>query len=331
MAIFDATAVEALREKCDYELWLLNYLAETQSMIEGSTGLSPKITLTAGGSPAPIQISLGEIIGGGTAIGVIANIAPLTFTASYKILDMAFEWILEENGHAVPWRFSDKIKSIGSTSLRMPPVFETAPFLHNYAFAFYSKLLKFRNEVVHKHNFSLKGDILEIRVVDGGRVLVLSLSKHQLTAFVKVVVAMMSLLLGTLAFGKKEQAFIEYHLDQIPQLHGLAAFGRAMPRMATAEAEVPVIGGYVSVDLEWVRREVAQRLPGGEVLFDLIVRGRQEGQPDVVWHFPDDKVPRRDSFSIGLNDYPEQRVRGKRAGPTGEYVSALPPHRPLPT
>ena len=46
---------------------------------------------------------------------------PLTFVGSFKVLDMIFEWVLEENRklgkiRQVPWRFTEKEKLLKKIS-----------------------------------------------------------------------------------------------------------------------------------------------------------------------------------------------------------------------
>ena len=97
MKMYDRAAQERFKEKISYELWLLDFLSETQETFEGGSTIS-KITLMNRQPGAHVAITVTEVIGSGAAMRVMDAMMPLTFTASYKIIDMIFEWVLEENG-----------------------------------------------------------------------------------------------------------------------------------------------------------------------------------------------------------------------------------------
>ena len=97
--MYDQTAQTRLREKIGYELWLLDFISETQETFEGGADIST-ITLTNRQLDAHIAKFNKEALGSEAAIKLMNAMSPLTFTASYKILDMVFEWILEENHDA---------------------------------------------------------------------------------------------------------------------------------------------------------------------------------------------------------------------------------------
>ena len=124
--MYDHKARQELLGKLDYELWLLNQLAEYQIFDGGTDIATLKIRngklyttiLDSGEENAPWS-------------RVATDITPLVFTASYKILDMIFEWILQENHSVgkikkVPWGFKKKLKHLKDKSkLQYPPLFTT--------------------------------------------------------------------------------------------------------------------------------------------------------------------------------------------------------------
>ncbi len=176
MPIFDQTAQTQLQEKLDYELWLLDLISNTLKTFRGGTDIST-ITIINRQANLHRMISIGEAINviegteSNTRIKVTDAMSPLTFTASYKFLDMIFEWILEENyatgnieqsNPPSKWRFWDKINKIRNLHLVYPPLMQSEPYINDYLFALYDNLLKFRNEIVHRNNFSASDGKLKV-------------------------------------------------------------------------------------------------------------------------------------------------------------------------
>lgn len=310
MTLYDRTTQTRLEEKLSYELWLLDFLSITQKTFEGGTDIST-ITLEKD-QPIHVSISVSEVIGGGAALKVIEAMSPLTFVTSYKILDMIFEWILEENQTAgnigkVPWRFSEKINTILNSQLVFPPHFQTKSYVKEYLFALYSNLLKFRNEVVHKHKFSVLDGILKIDTTENGQLYTLELNRLKLGSLVKIVVAAANLLLGVLPFEPQVDRLFKYHLDLIKELHGLAEFWEKKPVLVNVVLKVPEEKGLFPLDLEFVRKELSRIHPDVSVLFNLNVIGIVNDEPSVSWFFPVDSVPKDSLLDLRPDSYEEYR------------------------
>ncbi len=149
MSIYDSNSQQRLINKLDYEIWVLDFLGNSQDLFYGKTDIST-IQLTNRQQNANISVGIQEHIGASYGQRIIDALTPLTFTASYKILDMVYEWILEENESIgvisdVPWRFSQKLKLIKKTNLQYPSLFADNPYLKDYSFAFFTNLLPYRN------------------------------------------------------------------------------------------------------------------------------------------------------------------------------------------
>ena len=312
--MYDHNSQERLTEKVGYEIWLLNFLSITQETFEGGTDIST-ITLMNKQPGARVAHTVTDVLGSGAAMKVINAMSPLTFTASYKILDMIFEWILEENVptgniNRIPWKFSEKIELISKkyNQLGCPPIFQSNPYIKDYLFALYSDLLKFRNEVVHKHNFSVSDNNLRIDTTVEGKSYMLVLDRGELGAFVRAVVAVANLLIGVLSFGPWEDQLFKYHLDRIQKLHGLADFKQAKPILVNVELKVPKEKGLFSADLEFVRQEVSRIYPNVDVLFNLKIIGLVDGKPSIGWSFSADSVPKEDVFELRSDNHEKYRV-----------------------
>lgn len=312
MNMYDQTAQSQLKEKLDYELWLLDFLSKTQEIFEGESNIST-ITLTNRQPSAHVAITVTEVIGSGAAMKVMDAMIPLTFTASFKILDMVFEWILEENKRAgniqnVPWGFKEKIKCIKSVRLNYPSLLQSEPYIRDYLFALYSNLLKFRNEIVHKNNFSVLDTKLRVETIKQSQLYSIELDRGELGAFVRTVVAAANLLTGVLPFGEQEDCLLKYHLDRIKKLHGLSEFKQAKPILINVILKVPEEKGAFLLDVKFVREQISRIHPNVDVLFNLKVIGLVNDKPSVCWFFPVGSVPKDEVFELQPDNYEEYLI-----------------------
>ena len=309
MPIYDASAQTRLREKLDYELWLLEFLSQSQERLAGGCNLS-RITLTNREPGASEAITVTDFAGAGEVMKIVDAMTPLTFTASYKILDMIFEWILQENRNdkrimQAPWRFSEKIETIrkGKTQLVSPPVFQSQRYVEEYLFALYANLLKFRNEIVHKHRFSVSGSKLRIDAFEEGQSYMIELDPEELGAFVRIVVASANMLLGDLSFGLREDSLFKWNLDRIDKLHLLARFGQRKPLLVDVTLKVKEQGGLFAADLGFARGTLSRIYPDSDVQFNLKIVGLVKDQPSIGWLFPVNSIPRDDVLELRPDAY----------------------------
>jgi hypothetical protein len=312
--MYDRSSREKLEEKIGYEIWFLDLLSKTQETFEGGSDIST-ITLMNRRSGAQVAVTLTEVLSSGAAMKVLDAMIPLTFTASYKILDMIFEWILEENRLAgnvkrVPWRFSKKVELIKKkhNQLIYPPIFQSSPYIKSYLFALYSNLLEFRNEIVHKHNFSVSDSELRMDTNVEGEYYRLVLDRAELGALVRTVVAVANFLTCDLSFGPWEDRLLKYHLDRIQKLHGRDEFKQGKPILVNVVLKVPTQKGLFPADLRFVRQKITRIHPNKDVLFNLKIIGLVDGKPLIGWFFPADFVPKKDVFEIRLEDHAKYRV-----------------------
>jgi hypothetical protein len=99
---------------------------------------------------------------------------PLSFIVVYKIIDIVFETILEENyaegiidrkKSRAKWDFGEKVKSIKRTDIKFPPFFQESPYVLDYLRQMYINLLEFRHEIVHRNQFKVSHDEEKMTVV----------------------------------------------------------------------------------------------------------------------------------------------------------------------
>lgn len=99
------------------------------------------------------------------------NLIPLVFTASFKIIDMFFEYIIKTNETNCPWQFSAKVKLLEDnlSSYQKPNNIGVEEL--NSIYYLYKNLTKYRNKLIHgmwgkieneKMVFEINGDQCEI-------------------------------------------------------------------------------------------------------------------------------------------------------------------------
>lgn len=315
MTTYNQAAQMRLREKLDYELWLLDFLSNTEETFTGGKELST-ITLMNRQAGAHTELILTDSIGSRGAMEVMNAMSPLTFTASYKILDVIFEWILEENytvgniKDKIPWEFSKKIEKIKDyePQLIYPPLIQSEPYIKDYLLALYDNLLKFRNEIIHNNKFSVTQGKLKVTAIKKGQLYTLELDQSELGAFVRIAVAVAYLLTGIMSFGRKEDRLLKYYLDQIQKLHGLSGFNQAKPLLVHVRLKVPIEEGIFPADLKFVRQEIRRIHPNADVLFTLEIIGLVNDEPCIAWLLPIDAVPETDLLELRSNSLAEYRT-----------------------
>jgi hypothetical protein len=314
--MFDQVAQETLKDRADYELWLLDFLSEKGGLVEGGTDVSTftyDFTVSGRSPPVLVEVLARESLCSGAIMEILDAMRPLTFTASYKILDVIAEWILEENRNVgtipmVPWRFSDKVEAIKSQQVVHPPFFQSHNRVRDCFISLYDNLLRFRNEIVHRHEFQMVDRKLVVKVTENGKTYVLELDYDRLAAFVRTSIALVKILDGTLVLGEFEEQCLNYHLDRIEELHGKGTSGQKKPVIVNVVLKVPIAEGKGSVNLALVRQRLSRNFPDASVLLNLRIVGFVDGTPSIAWSFPTDCVPEGDSFELQQNSYEEYQV-----------------------
>lgn len=307
--MYDHKAEQKLLDKLDYELWLLNQLAEYQ-IFDGGTDIAT-LKFRSGELDTTILDSGEENFPWSR---VITTIAPLVFTASYKILDMIFEWILEENHSVgnikkVPWGFKDKLKLLkGNPKLQYPPLFTTSKHLHSYSEALFCQLLPYRNEIVHNKAFSVCKDQLILSSSEDQNIR-LTLSRAQIGCLVRFVVALARALAGVIEVDVHRDRLLKYYLDPLKTAHGLKDFKQQKPPLVNVELEeVPDRCGSFSVNLKQIRDIVSTKSSIQDVVFNLTVQAVDGKSLIATWYFKGEDVPPLDEVTFNKGSYKEHRV-----------------------
>ena len=310
-SMYDHKARQELLDKLDYELWLLNQLAEYQIFDEGTDIETFKIR---NGELEPGILDSGENLY--MPPQITTAITPLVFTASYKMLDMIFEWILEENHSAGKllkspsrWGFEKKLNYLKDKSkLQYPPLFTTQKHLHSHSEALFRRLLPYRNEIVHNKAFCVANGQL-ILSSSKNKNIGLTLSRTQLGCLVRFVVALARALAGVIEVDAHMDRLLKYYLDSLKTAHGLKDFKQQKPPLVNVELEeVPDRCGSFSVNLKQIRDIVSTKSSIQDVVFNLTVQAVDGESLIATWYFKEEDVPPLDEVTFNEGSYKEHRV-----------------------
>lgn len=293
MPFYDTTAQQRLKDKQAYELWLLNFLRT----IKHRDDPHQVIKIVNG---VHVDITARETLGAGAVEEVIKALYPLIFVSAYKLLDMLFEWILEEHQSAgvipeVPWRFSEKINMIkkldNQHKLRLPSIFITDQGLYDRFFALYDKMCDYRNAIIHASSFEISPTGLKITDREGNTI---SCSVVELFAFSHVVVTISRILQGEPLTTKLERS-LRSHLDLLQAKHNYPAYGVAPPSGVIVEQIVEARATSTrhyewELDMDRVWQRFKQVHPSLED-FEFRIRGTVSGEIQTTWLIPSELLP----------------------------------------
>jgi hypothetical protein len=303
--MYDTHSQERLKDRSDYELWLLRYLSEREGHAKGRGSNGPW-TFVNRRPEACSRIALVAGIGDGPAQSILDAIAPLRFTAAYKLLDTIVEWILDENKPglgwtSIPWRFIDKVKRLHeeATRITLPALLVANPDVSGRILALYENLLDFRHEIVHGCAFRCAGGGLTVTRPSGDT---LVLTSAEFAMLVETVLVVIEILIGSRPADTPSVKRLRYSLDVLRRLHNLPPLGQIQPVVWPVYLKVTEERGLFAADLKYLRAQLAKRGIGQEVLLDLRVVGIVGGAPIVCWHFNPDEEPRADTLTLSRLD-----------------------------
>ena len=309
-ANLQSTDRRRLLNKLEYEVWLLNFLENRYEMFRSKRDVV--IRITSGEQKTSFEQTFDEHLLIGSDSSLLNAMMPLTFVASFKTLDMIFEWILEENHKLgniskVPWSFSDKVKILTQASnLHLSDPFKNQPYLYDYAKALFCQLMPYRNEVVHRNSFCVSGDTLALSDSKAGTSL--TLNGQQVNHLVRFALALVRALTKQIVVDRKTNKLLQYYLDVLAPIHGLPTFNQQMPFLVHAELTVPKRCASFPADLKQVRDEVKHKFSSQEVFFDLKVLAVEGEKLIAMWYFAPAEVPDLDVMIFYEESQKDHRV-----------------------
>lgn len=289
---FSADGLQKLRDRVGYEDWLLESIYKlTESelfpewpdeVVYNLDACAPVFT----GGHGQIQVVIGDWRPGFLEAG-----APLVFTASFKLLDMLFEWLLELNGRKPDFRFGEKLRQLEGPGLVYPPVFASRMWLVDRLRKLYEEMEPLRGTIIHSRHFEAKNGML--RVASSKRDVVgefVELDAADLRRLALLTVSVLRFLHGDWAVSAFRDKELRWQLDQLVKFHKLTLLGQQEPRHIRVRwyTRCPRPKG---IDLTRIQRDIDVRNPDQDISFDLRVVVL-EGQTAVgAYLFPSEHLP----------------------------------------
>ncbi len=267
---YDSGALARLSDKVGYEIWLLEAvysLVEDQLFPDWPDAI---IYPLATNKPVFIVHASMHLVVGDWRPGFIDNGAPLVFTASFKLLDMLLEWVLEQNGYVPSHRYAEKIGTLKGP-VTYPAVIESRPWLRDRLRALFASAEPLRGTIIHSRHFRSEDGTLQVssskRGVVGPEIV---LTREQLRTFAAVCVSVLRYIDGAWSLEPHRENALRWQLDQLASLHGLPTLAQKEPYRATVR--VFIEGGDPRiVDVDRIRADIAAHYPRSDCFFDLRV------------------------------------------------------------
>ena len=271
-------ARQELRELTGYEDWLLQHvykLTEDELFPEWPDAVV---------YDADTKSSVVRNSGRGNAVlldwrpGFLQVAPPLVFVASFKLLDMLFEWVLKVTDRFDGYQFSRKIKQLDKPGIVYPSVLQARPWLVAALAALYKCSEPLRGTIIHSRHFESSNGGLRIasskNEVVGEYV---ELSAEDLRTYAQLSVSVLKYLHGDWHLDAHREKRLRWQIDALQKLHRLEPLGQAQPRHVcvrwnTRDPNIRI------VDVDWIQGDILERNPGQDVTFDLRVVIASEGR-----------------------------------------------------
>ena len=290
-------ARQELRELTGYEDWLLQHvykLTEDELFPEWPDAVV---------YDADTKSSVVRNSGRGNAVlldwrpGFLQVAPPLVFVASFKLLDMLFEWVLKVTDRFDGYQFSRKIKQLDKPGIVYPSVLQARPWLVAALAALYKCSEPLRGTIIHSRHFESSNGGLRIasskNEVVGEYV---ELSAEDLRTYAQLSVSVLKYLHGDWHLDAHREKRLRWQIDALQKLHRLEPLGQAQPRHVcvrwnTRDPNIRI------VDVDWIQGDILERNPGQDVTFDLRVVTASEGRSSPrAYLIPYEVLPRLDSL-----------------------------------
>lgn len=268
---FPIESLQDLRARVEYEDWLLESvykLAEGELFPDWPDEVIYKLGAM---TPQTMVYGRAHMILGDWRPGFLEAGAPLVFTASFKLLDMLFEWVLARNVKTADCGFQKKLQQLEQAGLSYPAILESRPWLIERLKGLYRESEPLRGTIIHSRHFSSTNGTL--RVASSKRGVVgegIDLEAADLRALAQVVVSVLRFLQGDWALTAYREKVLRRQLDQLGKLHKLDSLGQQEPRhisvrWCTGDPQIQ------NIDVNRIRRDLDASCSGQDVSFDLRV------------------------------------------------------------
>jgi hypothetical protein len=271
---------------------------QTEAASSPSLTLNLSETKKDGYYPRHIGLTAAGFFAGAEAVrSALSRLRPLAFSTAFKMQDMIVEWILHANGSRA-WGFSEKIAKYDAMeragTFCEPVAFAKRKVTSKAFWELYKALTPFRNEIIHKNSFSLKGSTLTV----SAKGKTLNLSDKQQGSYIRAICLIADALVSGAEIEVVKGYIIENDLHGVGAVHSISGLSAQEVR---TESVTVVSPGHknadgrieANVDFDDIRRNAEAAWPTGPaciLLFDLTLIVEADNR-QVKWVFPPTTLP----------------------------------------
>jgi len=309
--MYSSDSLEILKEKLDYECFIIQESLEIIRLNKGTTN-PLAIILYHDSEIRSLLIECGDILGSSYAESFINKFSPLLFCASYKILDMIMEWILERNKLKHNSTFKNKIKIINNSlsQIKLPDILDFNLF--NVLFKLYDEFRELRNAITHGQwgeniggdlhfNFNLENERIEIPI-----------QLQQVLNFAEVNYLLSKELINP--SNQKEYILIsiKYLLNQLQSIHNLPLFENINEPVfynVIYNKDISNLDDF-SINLKKIRDSLFKNSNDYTYSYSLkVIINNKENNKILEWFIPDLNIlPSDDYIDLNLESWNKYQI-----------------------
>lgn len=283
--VFDSACLERLAQRTEYEAWLLEavyrlvedrlFYVWPDTVVYAINVKRPKFIESGG-----VNIELGDWRPGFLNAG-----APLIFVATFKLLDMLIEWVLEVNDSPSTFQFQQKLKAL-ENDLIFPPEIEERQWLKQRLISMYGGLAPLRGTIIHERHFTTQNGGLTVAGKKKGNIGPhVDISAEQLRTLALTVFGLIKYVQGTWRMDEFREKRIRRDLDFLEVFHGQPSLHQMEPRHQTVRVHTRHSNPF-SVDLSAISADLANHQPNADHMFDLRILPMDNGAVVDAFLFP---------------------------------------------
>jgi hypothetical protein len=278
-------AIRLLAERTEYEAWLLEaaYAIAEQELFPSFP--DAVIYPVDRSRPEFIAHMRGNIVMGDWRPGFLNAGAPLVFIATFKLLDMFIEWVLEENGFPSTFHFQEKLKQL-DRPLLFPALIESRPWLRERLEGLYRTLEPLRGTIVHDRHFRVSDGTIRV-ASSKGKVVgpQIEIGPAELRKLALTVVSILRYVDGTWSLDQYRERMLRHDVDGLASFHALPSLGQRRPFFPTVRV-FSTDTDPRRVDASAIYTDLAGRYSTNDCMFDLRVLTVKEGAVVDAFLFP---------------------------------------------
>lgn len=282
---FDGDALTKLAKRTEYETWFLEAvyaLVENELFPSWPDGVVYPADKSKGQFFGYLR---GNIILGDWRPGFLNAGGPLVFVATFKLLDMLVEWILEENKLLSDFRFQMKLDKLNS-SPNFPPLIESRRWLRERLVGLYSTLEPLRGTIIHDKHFTTTDGAIQVasskKGIKGSPV---EISATHLRILARSIVSVLKYVDGTWQLDEFRERTLRHDLDELAALHGLPTLAQKSP-FHTCVRVYSTDSNPLLVDLVAIRNDLDKQYMNQDCSFDLRVLMVKDSKVVDAYLFP---------------------------------------------